>query len=433
MTAAPASLGRLWALMMTVFVDMVGFLMVLPVAPLYAKDLGAPAILITMMISIYAVAQLVSSPLWGRLSDRHGRRPVLMIGITISMVSHTVFGLACTDWAADRVDRKALIALILLSRFVQGAGGAMTGVVQAYVADAIVPEERAKALGWISSATSAGVMLGPALGSIAVTVGDAGDAAVGFLAAALCVINLLFIRGWLPESFSSESRARANKMPQRGLLRRMAEVLRHPRRPVERLIWVYLVAMMAFMSMNSVLALFLNERFGMTSKTVGYVYTFVGTISLVMRAVLLGPAVQRFGERGVMRLGLAALTAGFALQPLASSLPAFAAVIVLIPIGTALLFPATTSLVTRYAPQHEVGATMGVQQAYGAVARLLGPIGAGVAFQYLGVGSPFWISAALAALTFVFALGLEPPPRPRTLEAPEVGTPVPAPVASRNR
>lgn len=430
MTAAPASLGRLWALMMTVFVDMVGFLIVLPVAPIYADNLGAPPILITMMISFYAVAQLATAPLWGRLSDRLGRRPILMVGVTISALSHVLFGLACSEWAMAEVDPRWLIALILLSRSVQGAGGAMTGVVQAYIGDAIVPEERAKALGWITAATSAGVMLGPALGSLSSVVGPA---APGFLAAALCVVNLFFVRGWLPESASDEARAHAAKAPKGGLLRRMAEILHHPRRPVARLIWIYLVGMMAFMAMNSVLALFLKERFGMTEKTIGYVYTFVGTISLVMRSVILGPAVHRLGERGVMRLGLAALAAGFALQPFATSLPTFAGAILLIPIGTALLFPATTSLVSRYTPQHELGATMGVQQAYGGVARLVGPIGAGAAFQYLGIGSPFWISAALAAATFVFALGLEAPPRPRTLEAPEAGTPVPAPVGSRNR
>jgi len=419
--------------MMTVFVDMVGFLMVLPVAPLYAKDLGASALLIAMMISFYAVGQLATAPYWGRLSDRRGRRPVLMIGITISMLSHAVFGLAGLDWARDNVDHRALIALVLLSRFVQGAGGAMTGIVQAYVADAVVPDERAKALGWITAATSAGVMLGPALGSFSFWLADGSASGPGFLAAALCVLNLVFIRGWLPESASDEARAHAARAPRGRLLERMAEVFHHPRRPVARLIWIYLVGMMAFMSVNAVLALFLNERFGMTGDNVGYVYTYVGTVSLVMRAILLGPSVSRFGERGVMRLGLTSLAAGFALLPFATSISGLAVVIVLIPVGTALLFPATTSLVTRYTPQHEVGATMGVQQAYGGVARLLGPIGAGAAFQYLGVGSPFWISAALAAATFVFALGLEPPPKPRTLEAPAPGEPSPAPVpASRS-
>jgi MFS family permease len=137
--------------------------------------------------------------------------------------------------------------------------------------------------------------------------------------------------------------------------------------------------------------------------------------------------VRWAGERGVMRLGLIALAAGFALQPLAPTLWVYGATVLLIPIGTALLFPATTSLVTRYAERHELGATMGVQQAYGGVARLLGPLWAGAAFQLLGPGAPFFIASALAATTLAFALGLEPPPRPRTLEA---STPAAAPATA---
>jgi MFS family permease len=124
--------------------------------------------------------------------------------------------------------------------------------------------------------------------------------------------------------------------------------------------------------------------------------------------------VRRFGERGTMRVGLLSLGLGFLAQPLAPHLTLYAAALFLIPVGTALLFPATTSLVSRYSERHELGATMGVQQAYGGVARLAGPLWAGAAFEYLGTGAPFFLSAALAAATFVFALGLEPPPVDRT-------------------
>ncbi|MFN7942018.1 MAG: MFS transporter [Thermoanaerobaculia bacterium] len=426
MSAAPVSLGRLWALMLTVFVDMVGLLMVIPLLPFYAKRLGASPFLIGLMVSIFAVAQLAISPYWGRMSDRRGRRPALMAGITIATFAYALFALACSDWAMHHFGSEQLIALFFLSRFVQGAGGATTGVVQAYVGDAIVAEERAKALGWITAATSAGVVIGPALGSLAAL---GGPAIPGLLAVALCIVNLGFVRGWLPESTSAESQQRAGREPGSALSRRMVEVLRHPRRPVARLIWVYAIGMMAFMAMNSILALFLQARFGFTEKTFGWVYTFVGVISLVMRSLVLGPCVRKFGERGVMRLGLAGLAAGFALQALAPTIPTFAAAIVLIPVGTALLFPATTSLVSRYAEPHELGATMGVQQAYGGMSRLIGPMWAGASFEKLGVGAPFWISAGLALGTLGFALGLQPPPRPRTLEVP---SPTPAPASARS-
>lgn len=416
MTAAPASLGRLWALMLTVFVDMVGFLMILPLQPLYAEGLGASPWLITAMISTYAVAQLMTAPAWGRLSDRHGRRPVLMAGISIAAVAHGLFALACSQWAMDRVDAPMLIGLLFLSRFVQGGGGATTGVVQAYIADAIVPEERSKALGWITAATSAGVMLGPAIGSLVVSLDTSGSklsAAPGVTAALLCLVNLIFVQRWLPESSSSEARSRATREPQRSLRSRVVEIVAHPRRPVARLIWIYGVGMMAFIAINAVQALYLSHRFGMTAQTIGYVYTLTGTVALIMRSLLLGPAVRRYGDRGVVRHGLLVLTAAYGLLPLAGTLTLFVGLILLVPVGTALLFPATTSLVSRYSAGHEHGAVMGVQQVWGGVARLIGPIWAGFAYQFLGIGSPFWIAAAVTAATVAWALGLEPPPVPR--------------------
>lgn len=416
------SLARLWALMATVFVDMMGFLMVLPVLPFYAKRLGASPFLIGLMVSAFALAQLLVSPFWGRLSDRRGRRPTLMLGISIAVFAFLLLALACSEWAMARISPHWLIAMIFFSRFVAGAGGATTGVVQAYVGDAIVPEERAKALGWISAATSAGVMLGPALGSLAAF---GGPAVPGLVATALCLLNLLFVNRWLPESSTAEARAEAKQERRDSLGKRMLEVFTHPRRPVARLIWIYAVGMMAFMGMNAVLALFLQARFGITEKSFGLIYAFVGSISLVMRSLLLGPAVRRFGETGVMRLGLLSLAAGYALQALAPTMITFGAAIMLIPIGTALLFPASSSLVSRFAQRHELGATMGVQQAYGGVARLVGPMWAGLTFERFGPGSPFWISSGLALATLIFASGL-------TADAPAhsaaAKTPAPDPV-----
>jgi MFS family permease len=408
MSPERVSLARLWALMATVFADMVGFLIVLPLLPFYATRLGASAFLVGAMISAFAVAQLATSPIWGRFSDRVGRRPMLMLGLAISVAAHLLFAFACSDFAMGHLSSAGTLALLCLSRLVQGAGGATTGVVQAYVGDAVVPEERAKALGWITAATSAGVMIGPAIGSLASTLGPA---APGLVAAALCALNLAFAWRWLPESTSHEERADAASKQRASLRGQMVAVALHPTRPVARLIWVYAVPMMAFMAMNGILALYLQERFAFTEKTIGYLYTFVGTVSLVMRSLILGPAVRRLGELGAMRAGLGSLVLGFGAMPLAGSTPAFVLILVLVPVGTALLFPATTSLVSRFAARHELGATMGVQQAYGGVARLVGPLWAGAAFQLLGPASPFWISGVLALGTLAVAAGLHPPER----------------------
>src|ERR671923_423345 len=176
---------RMSVLMAVAFVDMIGLMMVIPLLPLYAKRLDASASLIGVLSASFPVAQLASSPVWGRVSDRYGRRPALLVGLTASAIAYVIFGFAGTLWG------------LFVSRFVQGLGGGTTGVAQAYVADTMAPHERAKALGWLSAATSLGVIVGPALGSIAAGWGAAGP---GLLAAGLCIVNAGFAWKWLPEA-----------------------------------------------------------------------------------------------------------------------------------------------------------------------------------------------------------------------------------------
>ncbi len=375
-----STLRQLSVLMATVFVDMVGFLIVHPLLPFYAESLGATATMVGLLVAIFAAAQLLSSPFWGRLSDRYGRRPLLIAGLLISAVSFALFGFATSIW------------MLFAFRFVQGVSGGTVGVVQAYVSDSVPPEERAKALGWITAATSAGVMIGPLIGSYATRLGTSGP---GFVAAALCIANAISAYLWLPEPRRRESSAPKSTAPRRSLRKSIGEVLANPTSPVASLIWVYAVGMMAFMAMNGILALYLAKKFGVTKESIGWFYTYVGSISLVMRALLLGPMVRRFGEVGVMKLGAVALAVGLAAIPFAPSIPVLAVAVLFVPVGTALLFPATTALVSRTAPEGETGQVMGVQQAFGGVARMLGPIWAGKAFDVLGPQAPFWMAAAL--------------------------------------
>ena len=383
-----SSLKRLTVLMATVFVDMIGYLIVLPTLPFYAKRLGARPVVITMMISSFFLAQLLTAPLWGRLSDRYGRRPALLAGLISSAVAFALFGMANS------------IFLLFLFRLVQGAGGGTTGVVQAYVSDSVPPDERAKALGWITAATSAGVMIGPLLGSLATYFGPSGP---GFVAAGLCTLNALSAWRWLPESNRREDAAEHKRRP---VSDAVIEVLAHPMAPVSSLIWIYTVGMLAFMGMNGVLALYLGAAYGVTERTIGWIYSYVGGVGLVMRAVLLGPTVRRFGEVGVTRMGATSLVLGLAALPIPAMLhlarPAQLVLLALaalfVPVGTALLFPATTALVSRRSIKGETGQTMGVQQSFGSVARLVGPVCAGSLFE-VDIRYPFWAASALMLAT----------------------------------
>lgn len=419
-----AGVRQLWVLMATVFVDMIGFTIVLPLLPFYATRFGAKPAMVGVLISAFAFAQLVTSPFWGRLSDRYGRRPMILIGLVLSAAAYVLFGLAHG------------LAVLFISRLVQGMGSGTTGVVQAYVSDSIAPAERAKALGWVTAATSLGVTIGPLIGSAATYLGPS---APGYLAAALCIANVLSAARWLPESKAKDEGG--PKKTERRLAGALWEVFTHPTSAVGSLIWIYAIGMMAFMAMNGVLALYLKQEYAVNERTIGLFYTYVGAIGVVMRAILLGPLVRRFGEVGVMRLGTLSLVAGMAVLPIPAFLPismaarfaALAVIILLMPVGTALLFPSTTALVSRRAPRGETGQLMGVQQAFGGVSRLVGPIWSTALFGW-EVAAPFWVASVLMLAGRFLTLRIE---REAAAEPEEVdggeppATAPPEPVATR--
>src|SRR5690349_19782972 len=237
---------KLLVLIVTAFVDMVGLLMVIPLMPFYARKLGAGSMMVTVLVVSFTAAQLLSAPLWGRFSDKYGRRPALLVGLGAAAIAYVVFALANSIW------------LLLLSRMVQGAGGGTVGVIQAYVADSTEPESRAKALGWLSAATNLGVALGPPLGSVALLIGHTGP---GLLAAVLCVINMGFAWKFLSESRDMEDARTAVKKvgaSREAILR----VISHATEPGPRLIWIYAIAMGAFSAITAILPLFLADQFG---------------------------------------------------------------------------------------------------------------------------------------------------------------------------
>lgn len=372
--------------MLTVFVDMMGFLIVLPLLPFYAKTLGADATVIGMLVAAFAAAQVATSAIWGRMSDRYGRRPMILLGLAMSAVSYILFEQAASVW------------LLFGSRVFQGIGAGTNGVVQAYLSDTVPAERRAQALGWLTSAASAGVMLGPAIASLAKSFGTVGP---GYLAAGLCLLNLVSAWFLLPEP-RGQGGAGKREVSSGATRRALREVLWRPLGRIGSPIWIYAAGMMAFMAMNGVLALYLDVEFGVDETNIGWFYVYVGGLSLIMRSLVLGPAVRRFGEVRLMRIG--ALTMGFGLLtlPLAGDFVQLALAALFVPVGTAFLFPTTTSLVSGRAPANETGTVLGVQQMVGGVSRMLGPIWAGLVFQHLGIRSPFWIASGLMLLAFFF-------------------------------
>ncbi len=412
---------KLFTLMATAFVDMVGLLMIVPLLPFYVKELGGAGIdlgpihigigfISGFIVASFTVAQLLSAPMWGRFSDRVGRRPTLLIALGAAGIAYLIFGFAHS------------LLVLFLSRLVQGAGGGTVGVIQAYVADSTDPKDRARALGWLSATTNLGVALGPVLGSFAIALGkrdlipgprtlQMGGAAPGIMAAALCLLNMIFVWRYLKESrdFSEQ--------PKEGEIRRSSSqaiwrVISHASEPSSRLIWIYAIAIGAFQGSFSVLALFLNARFAVTKETIFYFFMYVGFISVFARVLLLGRMVDWLGEANLSRLGLVLLTAGVVGMPLSRDLATLAVAVALLPLGTAFTFPCVTALLSRVTAPSERGLYMGMQQTYGGVTRVIAPLFFGWAFDHLGVSSPYFFSAAFIAATIFLGFGLDQYARP---------------------
>jgi len=396
-------------LLLAAFVDMLGFAMVFPLLPFYAVRLGADAQVVGWMVASFSIAQVASAPVWGRLSDRWGRRPALLIGLLGSALAFSIFAFANALW------------LLFAMRLVQGGSGGTTGVMQAYIGDSVAPEDRAKALGWLSAATSGGVMLGPAIGSLAWSLGSA---APGLIAASLCLLNFLFALRSLPESRPSPpaqpegaGSGTTNRPAHESVGKMFWATLRHPRGDVARLIWIYAVAMMAFSSLQGVLGLFLMNRFQLTEANIGYVFVYLGALSVVLRAGVLGYLIHTLGEVRVMHLGAILLAVGLGAYPLPGSFFMLLPVMALVPMGTALLFPSASGLLSRRGPKHQLGQLYGVQQSFGGLARIVGPIWAGTAFSKLGPAVPFWVAGAIVAVVAFLVAQVRPEPRSMAAES----------------
>lgn len=363
----------------TVFVDVIGFGMILPLLPSYAARLGGSPAAIGLLVASYSAMQFVLAPLWGRASDMFGRRPVLLIGLAGSVASYLVFA-----WADS-------LPLLLLSRVLDGGSGATINVAQAYLADETTPEKRTKAMGVVGAAFGLGFIVGPILGGITASIGTT---LPGLVAAAITAANLVMAWLLLPES-----------------VRRVAT----PGVPEAPLAWrglappvtVLFLATLAFSVMYVVFPLYGEARFGASRSTVGYWFAFVGLATAIVQGGLLGRLVARFGEAGVARLGALLMAVGFVLVPPAGEAAApgalFYGALTLLGAGFGMAGPSMIGLASRRAAATVQGRTLGVTQSASSLARIVGPIVAGAMMQASSDGGAFRFSALMAAVALVVA------------------------------
>jgi DHA1 family tetracycline resistance protein-like MFS transporter len=387
-------------LFMAVLVDMLGFGIVIPVLPFYALEMQATPLQVTLLIASFSAMQMLATPIWGRVSDRHGRRPLLIAGLFASSISYLIFGLANS------------LALLLVSRMAAGAAGGTISIAHAYIADTTTAEERAHNMGLIGAAAGLGVMIGPAIGGFfsRFTLGTP-----GFVAAGLCALNAIAAIWLLPESRPREKRTGArtgSAATMRGWLDTMTGY------PLSLLLTVYFLGITSFTAMTALLALFFERRFGIGAEQMGLLFALSGGFTVVVRGVALRWLVRRFGEIVTMRTGALALTAAFLVMPL---MPSFAWALVGVPLyafGAGTLFPSLATLTSFASDAESQGSVLGGSQFVGGLGRVVGPIWAGFLFQAAAIRTPFFVAAGLTTIAIALSMKIPESLRPRRSQPP---------------
>ncbi len=378
---------RLPLLFFAVLVDLIGFGIVLPVLPFYAADFGADGLQTGLLFSIYSLVQLVMAPVWGRISDRVGRRPVLILGLLGSAAAYLVFA------------RADSLSMLFLSRIVGGIGGSTIPIAQAYIADVTPPARRAGNMGLIGAAFGLGFVIGPFLGGVLSGLSPGTPAAPGYAAATLCATNALAAILFLPESRrpgAAGTTARFN------LPASVAHAVSSPQILIT--LGAYLFMTTAFSVLHPTLSLLTSERFTMGAREAGYLFALLGLVSAIVQGGGVRKVVPRIGERSLLRASAVPFAFGLFLMGVSSTIPIFLAGLVLVGVGYGCAVPSVLGLLSRAVEPERQGAILGLGQSVGSLARVLGPGMAGalfdvrLAFPYLAGALLMVVCALLAGM-----------------------------------
>ena len=388
---------QLGIIFLTIFIDLVGFGIVIPVLPRYAEHFGATPMQIGWLTGIFSLMQFFSAPLWGGLSDRIGRKPVLVVSVLGTACGFFLMGFA------------GAVSMLIVARAISGVSGGNISTAQAYIADISKPEERSKAMGLIGAAFGLGFIFGPAIGGW--TSSHYGFAAPMFLAAWLAVANVVLIVCILPESLSADERTRKVGLPKQPLF---PDLFHHMRRDAFGAAAVtYFFTIAGFSIMNTLFALFLWHRFSLDERHTGYIFALVGFISAVIQGGLIGRLAGRFGDARLASAGATSLALAFLLMPLTPQIGYVIAVCFLISIGNSLTSPTLTAIASRAVEADWQGRSLGVFQALGSLARWIGPLLGGwmLSFDLVKPQSEYarsalWAAAVLLATAVVCSLRL---------------------------
>jgi DHA1 family tetracycline resistance protein-like MFS transporter len=380
---------------LTVFIDLIGFGIVLPLLPIYNRDFGASGWMIGVIQASFSAMQFLFAPSWGRLSDRIGRRPVLLVSTAGAAVSYIVFALGCG------LSGSTALWILLGSRILAGICGANITVAQAYIADITPPAERSKRMGLIGMAFGLGFVFGPPLGALGVHL--LGLRGPGFLAAGLCAANFLLAFSILPESWKPSS----EHVAARPHLAQWLHTLGHPK--IGLLVAVFFLATFCFASFETTLGLLISKNFHLDiithedMKMSGYLIAYCGIIGAIVQGGAIGRMVKRSGEARVIADSLFLLAASMAPLPFVHGSGAGAwalllVVLAVLAIASSLTRPPVFGLISNLTPPGEQGATIGVAQSAGSLARILAPVFAATLLEY-HPALPYLICSGISLFT----------------------------------
>ncbi len=377
-------------LFLTVFIDLLGFGIVIPFLPMFAHRMGVGAVGVGLLLSIYSLTQFVFAPILGRISDRIGRRPILLLGLLGSSIGYMIYGFAGTFF------------WLLASRAMHGACAATISTAQAYIADTTDDEHRAKGMGLIGAAFGLGFVLGPALGGI---MGHSSLRVPVFFASALTFANFIFAAARLPESHHADRSAPLD------LAHFIAPLLAIPRQLTRhRLARMFAIAFLLTFSLSALeatFALMVPAVYGYGAFGIGVLLAFSGLMQALAQGYLLGKIVARFGEVRLLKIGLLAMIAGLAPMGSISSHGALLAMLAAVSVGYGFASPSISSLISRNTDRDLQGEVMGVNQSAMSLARICGPIAGGFAYQLLGPAAPYLGGAVVVMLALATTNGID--------------------------
>lgn len=384
MLSADVSARRVLPLMaLTVFIEMAGFALALPMLPFWAQKFGADPFSIGMMMAAYSVAQLIFTPVVGSISDRYGRRRVIILTLVLEAIGFIGTALA---WS---------VPTLLVARFLGGIGGSSIGSAQAVVSDVTEPEDRARGMGFIGAAIGVGFVVGPAVGALLVYVGPS----VPFWGAAIVTVaDALLVALTLPETLRRGA----------GVVWKVVSFAPLSVPAVRNLIGVTLLFTTAFAGMETVLPLFTQQALGWSASENGIAFALVGITMVIIQGGLIGRLVKRYGERTLLVTGLIVCAVGLLILPLGAT---FALIILgagLTTLGYALIYPTSSSLLSYSAPDDRQGVTLSLARSASGLARVVGPALAGALYAAVSSSAPFVVSAGITAVAIILvpALGI---------------------------